>query len=125
MHPGCCMPSGHEDRSARATVRRQSDRARREYGAIAVEPRPARGFSRAPCRGEGESAGKGGQAARAHMRYIQRDGVTREGLPGEFYGPETDRADGGDFLKRTAGDRHQFCFIVSAEGGVEYSDLKP
>jgi len=70
-------------------------------------------------------AGKAGQTARAHMRYIQRDGVTREGLPGELYGPETDRADGADFLKRTAHDRHQFRFIVSAEDGAEYPDLKP
>jgi type IV secretory pathway VirD2 relaxase len=70
-------------------------------------------------------AGKGGQAARAHMRYIQRDGVTREGLPGELYGPDTDRADGKEFLQRTAGDRHQFRFIVSAEDGAEYPDLKP
>jgi type IV secretory pathway VirD2 relaxase len=69
--------------------------------------------------------GKAGKAARAHMRYIQRDGVTREGLPGELYGPETDRADGDEFLKRTAGDRHQFRFIVSAEDGAEYPDLKP
>lgn len=70
-------------------------------------------------------AGKGRSAARAHMRYIQRDGVTREGLPGELYGPATDRADGGEFLARTAGDRHQFRFIVSAEDGAEYPDLKP
>ena len=70
-------------------------------------------------------AGKAGQVARAHMRYIQRDGVTREGLPGELYGPDTDRADGDEFLKRTAHDRHQFRFIVSAEDGAEYSDLKP
>jgi len=69
--------------------------------------------------------GKAGQAARAHMRYIQRDGVTREGLPGELYGPAADRANGDDFLKRTAGDRHQFRFIVSAEDGAEYPDLKP
>ncbi|AMK19628.1 MULTISPECIES: relaxase/mobilization nuclease RlxS [Sphingobium] len=69
--------------------------------------------------------GKAGQVARAHMRYIQRDGVTREGLQGELYGPETDRADGDDFLKWTAGDRHQFRFIVSAEDGAEYPDLKP
>ena len=69
--------------------------------------------------------GKAGQVARAHMRYIQRDGVTREGLPGELYGPETDLADGDEFLKRTAGDRHQFRFIVSAEDGAEYPDLKP
>jgi type IV secretory pathway VirD2 relaxase len=70
-------------------------------------------------------AGKAGQVARAHMRYIQRDGVTREGLPGELYGPDTDRADGDDFIKRTAHDRHQFRFIVSAEDGAEYPDLKP
>ena len=69
--------------------------------------------------------GKAVQAARAHMRYIQRDGVTREGLPGELYSSETDRADGDDFLKRTAGDRHQFRFIVSVEDGAEYPDLKP
>jgi type IV secretory pathway VirD2 relaxase len=69
--------------------------------------------------------GKAGQVARAHMRYIQRDGVTREGLPGELYGPETDRANGDDFLRRTAHDRHQFRFIVSAEDGAEYPDLKP
>jgi type IV secretory pathway VirD2 relaxase len=59
------------------------------------------------------------------MRYIQRDGVTREGLPGELYGPVTGRADGDDFLTRTAHDRHQFRFIVSAEDGAEYPDLKP
>jgi type IV secretory pathway VirD2 relaxase len=70
-------------------------------------------------------AGKAGQVARAHMRYVQRDGVTREGLPGELYGPQTDRADGDDFLNRTAHDRHQFRFIVSAEDGAEYPDLKP
>lgn len=70
-------------------------------------------------------AGKGGQAARAHMRYVQRDGVTRDGQPGELYGPETDHADGREFLERTAGDRHQFRFIVSAEDGAEYPDLKP
>jgi len=70
-------------------------------------------------------AGKAGQVTRAHMRYIQRDGVTREGLPGELYGPQTDRADGDEFLKRTAGDRHQFRFIVSAEDGADYPDLKP
>jgi type IV secretory pathway VirD2 relaxase len=70
-------------------------------------------------------AGRGGQAARAHMRYVQRDGVTREGQPGALYGPDTDRADGREFLERTASDRHQFRFIVSAEDGTDYPDLKP
>lgn len=69
--------------------------------------------------------GKGFAAARAHLRYIQRDGVTRDGRPGELYGREGDRVDGKEFLARAEGDRHQFRFIVSAEDGAEYSDLKP
>ncbi len=69
-------------------------------------------------------AGKGMNGARAHLRYIQRDGVTREGEPGELYGAEQDRVDGKAFLERSEGDRHQFRFIVSAEDGAEYDDLK-
>jgi type IV secretory pathway VirD2 relaxase len=68
---------------------------------------------------------KGMPAARAHLRYIQRDGVTREGTPGELYSAEHDTADGKAFLQRCDGDRHQFRFIVSAEDGSEYPDLKP
>lgn len=70
-------------------------------------------------------AGKGQSAARAHLRYIQRDGVTREGEPGALYGRDADIADGKAFLDRSSGDRHQFRFIVSAEDGAEYPDLKP
>src|SRR3546814_5332977 len=68
---------------------------------------------------------KGMPAARAHLRYIQRDGVTREGAPGKLYSAERDTADGKAFLQRCDGDRHQFRFIVSAEDGAEYPDLKP
>jgi type IV secretory pathway VirD2 relaxase len=73
----------------------------------------------------GKGMAKGMENARAHLRYIQRDGVTREGEPGELYGAEQDRADGKAFLERSEGDRHQFRFIVSAEDGAEYDDLKP
>jgi type IV secretory pathway VirD2 relaxase len=68
---------------------------------------------------------KGLQATRAHLRYIQRDGVTRDGAPGQLYSAEHDTADGKAFLQRCDGDRHQFRFIVSAEDGSEYPDLKP
>ncbi len=68
---------------------------------------------------------KGMPATRAHLRYIQRDGVTREGTPGELYSADRDTADGKAFLQRCDGDRHQFRFIVSAEDGSEYPDLKP
>jgi len=64
-------------------------------------------------------------AARAHLHYIQRDGVTREGGVGELYGAQIDRADGKAFLERCGQDRHQFRFIVSAEDADQYRDLKP
>lgn len=70
-------------------------------------------------------AGRGAAAARAHLRYIERDGTTREGGRGELYGPDTGRVDGKAFLERADGDRHQFRFIVSAEDGIEYEDLRP
>lgn len=63
-------------------------------------------------------------AARAHMRYIQRDGVTREGEPGRLYAAEQDKVDGRAVLDRQTDDRHQFRFIVSPEDGSEYPDLK-
>jgi type IV secretory pathway VirD2 relaxase len=68
---------------------------------------------------------KGLSAATAHLRYIQRDGVTREGDPGRLYSQTLDEADGKAFLERSTSDRHQFRFIVSAEDGAEYPDLKP
>ena len=69
--------------------------------------------------------GQGLKAAKLHLRYIQRDGVTREGQPGELYDRTSERADGKSFIERAQGDRHQFRFIVSAEDGAEYEDLKP
>jgi type IV secretory pathway VirD2 relaxase len=70
-------------------------------------------------------AGKGLGAARAHLRYIQRDGVARDGEGGQLYSAAEDRADGRAFLERCGGDRHQFRLIVSAEDGAEYEDLRP
>lgn len=69
-------------------------------------------------------AGQGLKAARLHLRYIQRDGVTRDGMPGELYDASSDQADGKSFLGRADGDRHQFRFIVSAEDAAEYDDLR-
>ncbi|MER8976602.1 relaxase/mobilization nuclease RlxS [Mesorhizobium sp. M0800] len=70
-------------------------------------------------------AGKGVDGARAHLRYLQRDGVTREGEPGELYSADSARVDGKAFIDRADGDRHQFRFIVAPEDGIEYDDLKP
>ncbi len=59
-----------------------------------------------------------------HLRYIERDGVTRDGQKGRAYGADTDAADVKAFQERGQNDRHQFRFIVSAEDGLELEDLK-
>ncbi len=64
-------------------------------------------------------------AARAHLHYIQRDGVTRAGGSGQLYDREHDEADGGAFLERQKGDTYQFRFIVAPEDGARMRDLKP
>ncbi|MFA4994125.1 MAG: relaxase/mobilization nuclease RlxS [Bdellovibrionales bacterium] len=69
-------------------------------------------------------AGKGLNGARAHLRYVQRDGVTREGERGQLYSADKDRTEGKSFIERSEGDRHQFRFIVAPEDGAEYDDLK-
>jgi type IV secretory pathway VirD2 relaxase len=69
-----------------------------------------------------QGAGKNGKSA-AHLRYIQRDGTSRDGERGQLYSATDDRADGAAFVERSADDRHQFRFIVSPEDGADLSDL--
>jgi type IV secretory pathway VirD2 relaxase len=64
-------------------------------------------------------------SAIAHLKYIERDGVTPDGERGRAYGRDADLADVGEFEKRGALDRHQFRFMVSPEDGAELGDLKP
>jgi type IV secretory pathway VirD2 relaxase len=64
-------------------------------------------------------------AARAHLKYILRDGVTREGEPGRLYDATREDVDGGAFLDRSESDPHQFRFVVSADEGARLVDLKP
>jgi type IV secretory pathway VirD2 relaxase len=68
------------------------------------------------------AAGKNGRAA-AHLRYIQRDGTSRDGERGRLYSATQARADGDAFLDRGRDDRHQFRVIVSPEDGAELGDL--
>jgi type IV secretory pathway VirD2 relaxase len=69
-----------------------------------------------------QGAGKNGKSA-AHLRYIQRDGTSRDGERGQLYSATEDRADGAAFVERGADDRHQFRFIVSPEDAADLSDL--
>ena len=43
--------------------------------------------------------GKGLANAHAHLRYVERDGTTREAEPAQLYSRNTDEADGKAFLR--------------------------
>jgi len=64
----------------------------------------------------------GAKALNAHLRYLERDGVTKDGEKGQVYSGERDVEDGRAFLNRGRDDRHQFRFIVSTEDGVDLAD---
>jgi hypothetical protein len=66
----------------------------------------------------------GSRAADAHVRYLQRDGTTRDGERGRLYAADTDAADGKEFTECGREDRHQFRFIVAPEDGDRLSDLR-
>src|SRR3546814_11794195 len=59
--------------------------------------------------------GNGFEGAKAHLRYVERDGTTREGGRGQLYSADSDAVDRKAWLEPAKGDRHQFRFIVSAE----------
>ena len=63
--------------------------------------------------------------ARAHLHYILRDGVTRDGEAGQLYTAGDDHADAAAFLQRSENDPHQFRFVVAPEDSDRIADLKP
>jgi type IV secretory pathway VirD2 relaxase len=57
-------------------------------------------------------SGDGVKTAALHLRYIERDGVERDGSPGRLYGAAEARP---DLASPMAGERHQFRLIISPE----------
>jgi type IV secretory pathway VirD2 relaxase len=68
--------------------------------------------------------GTAGQVAGAHLRYLERDGVTQGGEKGCAYSHLENEADGRKFIERGREDRHQFRFIVAPEDATEMDDLR-
>ncbi len=60
----------------------------------------------------------------AHLGYLRREGVTRDGEKATLFGPETEDAEPTAFAERCEKDRHHFRFIVSPEDAPEMADLK-
>lgn len=61
---------------------------------------------------------------KAHLAYLARDGVTRDGEPGRAFSAAGDDVEMRAFAERCADDRHHFRFIVSPEDAAELSDLE-
>jgi type IV secretory pathway VirD2 relaxase len=59
----------------------------------------------------------------AHLSYLKREGVSREGEKGVMFDAGSDHADDAAFAERCKDDRHHFRFIVSPEDAGEMTDL--
>ncbi|PWB83206.1 MAG: hypothetical protein C3F11_07835, partial [Methylocystaceae bacterium] len=68
--------------------------------------------------------GVASKAVDAHLRYLERDGVTRDGEKGRAYSALENEADGRAFIERGSEDRHQFRFIVAPEDAGDMADLR-
>ncbi|MDH4442700.1 MAG: DUF3363 domain-containing protein [Rhizobium sp.] len=64
------------------------------------------------------------KAVNAHLRYLERDGVTKDGEKGRVYSAFEDEADGKAFVERGRDDRHQFRFIVAPEDAADMADVR-
>lgn len=62
-------------------------------------------------------------ALATHLRYLGRDGTTRDGERGSLFGAEIDSVDGQAFADRCSSDRHHFRFIVSPDDAQELESL--
>ncbi len=60
----------------------------------------------------------------AHIAYLERDGVTRNGEKAHMFSAAEDRSDAAAFARRSHDDRHHFRFIVAPEDAAEMTDLK-
>jgi len=63
-------------------------------------------------------------AVRAHLSYLGREGVTKDGASARMFDAVSDDADLRAFAERTSDDRHHFRFIVSPEDATEMEDLR-
>ncbi len=90
-----------------AAARRLTDRSR----VTVVKARVVRhGMKRAPLS--------------AHLAYLRRDGVTKDGEQARMFGAESDDVDHKAFAERCEGDRHHFRFIVAPDDAAELSDIR-
>jgi type IV secretory pathway VirD2 relaxase len=100
----------HFGRGKRATVQASRFITGRSRGAV-IKARVVRNM------------GRGGPLA-AHLSYLLREGVTRDGEEARLFGQGDVEIDAKAFADRCEDDRHHFRFIVSPDDAVEMADLR-
>lgn len=68
--------------------------------------------------------GLGAGSTPSHLRYIEREGVGRDGEAGLAYGPLSDSVSTREFAQRVRTDRHQFRLIVAPEDAAQLGDIR-
>jgi hypothetical protein len=63
-------------------------------------------------------------ALAAHVRYLRREGVTRDGEKANLFDAHGNSTDEKGFVERCREDRHHFRFIVSPEEATNMLDLR-
>lgn len=61
---------------------------------------------------------------KAHLAYLRREGVTKDGAAGRMFDAECNEADASALAERCQDDRHHFRFIVSPQDAERFADLK-
>lgn len=60
----------------------------------------------------------------AHLSYLRRESVTRDGAKARLFGLGAEEGDGRAFAEQCTDDRHHFRFIVSPEDAAHMADLR-
>ena len=118
---GMTMKRAVLQRLARAlgNGRRLSDKPSRQMGRARCDVRLPPGARRCVVKASYvRLAGGGAKAARAHLAYIERDGVERDGSPGQMFDADGD-VQRKEFSAPIDGEQRQFRFIIAPEDGDE------
>ena len=67
---------------------------------------------------------RGAGALRAHLNYLKREGVTRDGQAARMFDATSEEVDVKAFAERDETDPHHFRFIVSPEDATAMQDLR-
>jgi type IV secretory pathway VirD2 relaxase len=123
-HRGFVLQSSRRADPARANRRSASSFGRGRTAAIAATPRSPGRRVAVKLRSVRHQSSMARAALAAHIAYLGRDGVNREGSPAGLFSAGDDLPGRSAFAEHCRDDRHHFRCIVSPEDANELQDLR-